>query len=181
MKATGIVRKIDELGRIVIPKEIRKNLRIREGDSIEIFIDSNDEIVLKKYSQMLDLTDVAKICVETIYSITGKNCIITDKDSVIAISGNNRKQYIDKQISENIQSVMDDRSVWQKQNEAIDIIRDDDFEYGIQLISPIIVEGDAIGSLIIFSDNKNKDLKITETDIKIIQMTSLFISKQFEI
>ena len=98
MKTTGVVRRIDDLGRIVIPKEIRRNLRIRDGESLEIFVE-DEMIALKKYSSMNDLNDICKDLVNTINQVLLKNVLITDRDSVIAISGNNKNAYFKKNIS----------------------------------------------------------------------------------
>ena len=98
MKATGVVRRIDDLGRIVIPKEIRRNLRIRDGESLEIFVDG-DNIVLKKYSIMKNIDEYASNLVDSLYSLVKKSVVITDCDSVIACSGN-VKGLLNKSISD---------------------------------------------------------------------------------
>ena len=96
MKATGVVRRIDDLGRIVIPKEIRKVLRIKEGDPIEIFTGREGEVIIKKYSPIGELSEFATDYAETLAKTTGHIACITDKDSVIAVSGGARKEYLYK-------------------------------------------------------------------------------------
>ncbi len=98
MKATGVVRRIDELGRIVIPKELRKNLRINEGENIEIYMDDNENIILKKFSSLKKISDLAFYVVNSINQITKLNCLIFDSDSVVAYSGVKKKYYLDKNI-----------------------------------------------------------------------------------
>ena len=98
MKATGVVRRIDDLGRVVIPKEIRKVLRIKEGDPLEIFTDQNGEVVLKKYSPIGELSEFAQDYAETISKTTGHIDCITDKDTVIAVSGGSKKDFLEKNL-----------------------------------------------------------------------------------
>src|SRR5690625_4657794 len=109
MRATGIVRRIDELGRVVIPKEIRRTLRIREGDPLEIFTEREGNIILKKYSPIGELNQYATQFSEALSRSLGKLCVICDKDVVIAASGGNKKEYIEKPISKDIQEVIEDR------------------------------------------------------------------------
>ena len=94
MKATGVVRRIDDLGRVVIPKEIRKTLRIKEGDPLEIFTDREGQIILKKYSPIGELTEFATEYAETLSKTTGHIACITDKDNVIAVSGISKKEFL---------------------------------------------------------------------------------------
>ena len=96
LKATGVVRRIDDLGRIVIPKEIRKTLRIREGDPLEIFTDKEGEIILKKYSPIGELSEFATQYAETLAKTTGHIACITDKDTIIAVAGAPKKEYLEK-------------------------------------------------------------------------------------
>ena len=105
MKTTGVVRRIDDLGRIVIPKEIRRTLRIHDGESLEIFVD-NEIITLKKYSSLNELANVSKILVESINKEINKDIIITDRDNVIAASGVNKKKYMGKNISSYLENVI---------------------------------------------------------------------------
>ena len=94
MKATGIVRRIDDLGRVVIPKEIRRTLRIREGDPLEIFVDHDGEVILKKYSPIGELGDFAQEYADSLFEATGHIAIITDRDQIIAIAGASKKRFL---------------------------------------------------------------------------------------
>ena len=110
MKATGIVRRIDDLGRVVIPKEIRRTLRIREGDPLEIFVDSDGEVILKKYSPISELSDFAKEYAEALYDSLGSSVLISDRDAVITLAGGSKKEYFNKNISELIEKQMGERT-----------------------------------------------------------------------
>ena len=112
MKATGVVRRIDDLGRIVIPKEIRKVLRIKEGDPIEIFTGREGEVILKKYSPIGELNEFASQYAETLAKTTGHIACITDKDTIIAVAGAPKKEYLEKSISSEIERLIEDRVTW---------------------------------------------------------------------
>ncbi len=180
MKATGIVRKIDELGRVVIPKEIRKGLRIREGDPLEIYTEKNGEIILKKYAPMGDLLEIATQYAETLNSTTDFVACITDKESVIAVAGTSKFDYLNKDISKHVIKVMEDRATWySKEDDRIQITKDDkDLKYTAQIIAPIISDADAIGSVILFSFDTGK--KITSVEVKLVQTAASFLGKQME-
>ena len=109
MKATGIVRRIDDLGRVVIPKEIRRTLRIREGDPLEIFVDRDGEVILKKYSPISELGDFAKEYAEALYDSLGNPVLICDRDTYIAVAGGSKKEYLNKSVSELVEKMMEDR------------------------------------------------------------------------
>lgn len=176
MKATGVVRRIDELGRIVIPKEIRKTLRIREGENLEIFIDDKENIVLKKYSPMDKMEDFAQNFTDTINALLKHNIIITDNDSIIAVSGKLKKKYINKSISSNLQTVLSKRDKkLENHNSRIKIIEEEELE-GTYAISPIISNGDILGLVIIFDD----EALIGEADFQVCQIVSNFLGKHLE-
>ena len=109
MKATGIVRRIDDLGRVVIPKEIRRTLRIREGDPLEIFVDREGEVILKKYSPIGELSDFAQEYAESLQQSTGHIAIITDRDAVVAIAGAPKKQWLGREVTPEIERAMNNR------------------------------------------------------------------------
>ncbi|WGI63321.1 stage V sporulation T C-terminal domain-containing protein [Escherichia coli] len=110
MKATGIVRRIDDLGRVVIPKEIRRTLRIREGDPLEIFVDRDGEVILKKYSPISELGDFAKEYADALFDSLGHSILICDRDTYIAVSGSSKKEYLNKSISDLLERTMDQRN-----------------------------------------------------------------------
>lgn len=173
MKSTGVLRRIDDLGRIVIPKEIRKNLKIRDGESLEIFI-NGDAVILKKYSYMSDLYNVAQSCSDAIYDVINKNIIITDRDKIIAASGPLKKKYIGKSISDFIQSTIDKRSNVVENKNNIEIIDgiNEELKY---VSSSVVANGDSVGSVIILSD---KD--ITEFEEKSSNFIAKFLGKHLE-
>lgn len=184
MKATGVVRRIDDLGRIVIPKEIRKVLRIKEGDPIEIFTGREGEVILKKYSPIGELSEFASDYAETLAKTTGHIACITDKDSVIAVSGGARKEYLEQSISKELEQLMDDKEIYtsNKNNDiSLPITKNDNQErkFNSQVIYPIISQGDVIGSVILLSKEQNK--KMNETEVKVAQSAAGFLSSQMEI
>jgi len=176
MKATGVVRRIDELGRIVIPKEIRKTLRIHEGENVEIYIDDKENIVLKKYSLMKKLGDFAQSFTDSIYSFLNKTIIITDTDHIIAVSGELKKDYLNADISDDLlSSIIRRDNILEKHFKPMKIKSSEEIECAYAMNS-IICHGDAVGLVIILS---KKD-KITEIDEKIVQIASQFLSKYLE-
>ncbi|NLY77893.1 MAG: stage V sporulation protein T [Tissierellia bacterium] len=182
MKATGIVRRIDDLGRVVIPKEIRRTLRIREGDPLEIFTDREGEVILKKYSPIGELNEFANEYCEALYETTKHIAIITDRDHIIAIAGGSKKEYLDKRISPELEKIMESRSIYisGEQNKPIRIFYEDEDpeEYTAQVVSPIVMQGDPIGSVVLLS--KEADATIGETEIKLLETAAGFLSKQME-
>jgi len=174
MKTTGVVRRIDDLGRIVIPKEIRRTLRIHDGESLEIFVD-NEIITLKKYSSLNELANVSKILVESINKEVNKNIFITDRDTVIAVSGNNKKKYINKNISSHLEQVINDRKrvhVVGSKVEFVDKI-EEECSY---VIYPIIANGDAVGAVVIMSDDEDID----DSEEKLVKIVAEFLGKHVE-
>jgi len=176
MKATGVVRRIDELGRIVIPKEIRKTLRIHEGENVEIYIDDNENIVLKKYSLMKKLGDFAQNFTDSIYSFLKHTIIITDTDHIIAVSGDLKKEYLNSNISDTLlTSIQRRENILEKHEKILKIKSDKDIECTYALNS-IVCHGDAVGLVIILSQTD----KITEIEEKIAQIAAQFLSKYLE-
>lgn len=183
MKATGVVRRIDDLGRIVIPKEIRKTLRIREGDPLEIFTDKEGEIILKKYSPIGELSEFATQYAETLARTTGHIACISDKDTIIAVSGASKREYLEKSISPEIEKIMEDKSVWASMNKDekhVPVLLTDTEEnkYTSQVIYPIIAEGDTIGTVMLLSVQPN--MKMNEVEMKVVQSAAGFLGKQME-
>lgn len=176
MKATGVVRRIDELGRIVIPKEIRKTLRIREGENLEIFTDSSDQIILKKFSYMNKIEDFAQHFTDSIYSFTKKNVIITNTDTIVAASGPMKKTYINKPISESLEFFITRREeLLEKYKKKIEIVDGESVE-ATYVVSSIVSNGDVAGLVILFST----DDKVDENEEKIVKIATSFLSKHLE-
>ena len=158
MKATGIVRRIDDLGRVVIPKEIRRTLRIKEGDPLEIFTDREGEIILKKYSPIGELSAFAREYAEALAATSGHSVCITDRDQVVAAAGNNRKEYAGKAISRQLENLIQNRDqllVSQNRQNCIAVTVEENEGATSEAISPILSEGDAIGAVILL----NKDTR----------------------
>lgn len=176
MKATGVVRRIDDLGRIVIPKEIRKNLRIKNGENLEIFIDEKDNIILRKYSQIDKLKDIAKEVVEAIQLITKKTAIITNTDTFIAISGSLKKEYQDEPLSGQIIKGMHNRKDIFHPEEALIEMSEEKKETTSYIFCPIIASGDVIGSIMLLS----KKEKVTESDLQTAKIVANFLAKHIE-
>ena len=180
MKATGIVRRIDDLGRIVIPKEIRRTLRIREGDPLEIYTDREGQIILKKYSPIGELGQFAKQYAESLAQTTGHIVCIVDKDQVIAVAGGVKKDLISKPISKDLEELINERSSLIADGDSKEFrkITAEDEDYTFEVISPIISEGDAIGAVIMLT-KEMKD-KFGELEIKLAASASGFLGKQME-
>ena len=182
MKATGIVRRIDELGRIVIPKEIRRTLRIREGDPLEIFTDREGEVILKKYSPIGELGDFAKEYAEALHQSSGHIAAICDKDTVIAVSGGGRKELMDKPIHNDLESLMQERGrVLMNAGDVrmIDVTADDGMTpYYSQVIVPILAAGDAIGAVLLLS--RDPQSHMGDTERKVCETAAYFMGKQME-
>ncbi len=184
MKATGVVRRIDDLGRVVIPKEIRRTLRIKEGDPLEIFTDREGQVILKKYSPIGELSEFAVGYAETLSKTTGHIACITDKDSIIAVSGGSKKEFLEKDISKELEQLMDDKEVYTSKDNSdisIPITKDDNQErkYNSQVVYPIISNGDTIGTVILLS--KEASTKMNETEKKVAQSAATFLGSQMEI
>ncbi len=180
MKATGIVRRIDDLGRIVVPKEIRRTLRIREGDPLEIFTDSNGCVILKKYSPIGELRTFAKEYAESLSQTSGHIACIVDKEQIIAISGAPKKDFLEKQISNELEKAINDRSSINAQRNDSKFVpimeNENEKSYNNELIIPIISEGDALGAVIFLSNDK----KMGEVENKLAQSAAGFLGKQME-
>ncbi len=181
MKATGIVRRIDDLGRVVIPKEIRRTLRLREGTPLEIFTDREGEIILKKYSPMVELTAFAGQYAESLAQASGLMVCITDRDQVIAVAGGSKKDLLQKSISKALEHVINEREtvVAQKDDKQFIQVTDDEIE-GVtaEVISPIICEGDAIGAVAVLS--REPRAKMGDTEIKLVSTATGFLGRQME-
>ena len=181
MKATGIVRRIDDLGRVVIPKEIRRTLRLREGTPLEIFTDREGEIILKKYSPMMELNAFASQYADAMAQSTGLMVCITDRDQVIAASGGAKKEYLQKPISRQLEHVIQERMTVQagKDDRAYTPVASEEPE-GVtpQGIAPIICEGDAIGSVIIMS--KEPRARFTDAEVRLAPTAAGFLGRQME-
>ncbi len=183
MKATGIVRRIDDLGRVVIPKEIRRTLRIREGDPLEIFTDKEGEVILKKYSPIGELSDFASQYADSLHKTSGHITCITDRDTIIAVSGASKKEFLEKPLSQDLERIIEEKTtlvVKSPDEKSISIIADEssDRKYTSQVVSPIISEGDPIGAVLLLSMDPNA--RMGEVEAKLAQSAAGFLGKQME-
>jgi len=186
VKATGIVRRIDDLGRIVIPKEIRRTLRIREGDPLEIYVDREGEVILKKYSPVSELGDFAKQYADSLYEAIGHIILIADKDNIVAVAGSAKKEFIKKPLGTVVEKVMEDRKALllnnlnEGKNSTGCIIEGDDEDevckFSCEVLAPILVEGSAIGTVIICS--KQSGVQMGEMEVKLAETAAGFLAKQ---
>ncbi len=181
MKATGIVRRIDDLGRVVIPKEIRRTLRIREGDPLEIFTDREGEVILKKYSPIGELSAFAKQYAESLSQTMGCLVCVCDMDQVVAAAGGGRKEIQEKYISKDLQKELEDRNsilAAKGDKKYIKVVGDQSEDYGYQVITPIICEGDVIGGVVLLSREDKK--KFGNLEQKMAGCAAAFLGRQME-
>ena len=174
MSTTGIIRRIDELGRIVIPKEIRKNLRIKNGDNLEILVDG-ENITLKKYSQIENLENIANMYAESFYQVLKYNVIVTDTDKIVAVGGNLKKKYLNNGISEEIERMIERRDNFVERKKKNIKISPGSQEFGYYTVATIINNGDSIGSVIILS----LDTPMLEQEEKLGSILSNILSNYF--
>ena len=178
MKATGIVRRIDDLGRVVIPKEIRRTMRIREGDPLEIFTDKDGEVIFKKYSPMNELSDFAVQMCDTLGKTSGYPTAITDRDNIIAVCGAPKRDLLGKQISGELEGVMNGRQIFQYQPGGQRVVLSGSTDkYSALIAAPVLTEGDVMGCVIFFGE---EDKATTETEYKLAQTVAGFLGKQME-
>lgn len=181
MKATGIVRRIDDLGRVVVPKEIRRTLRIREGDPMEIFTNRDGEIILKKYSPIGEIDGFAKQYAESLAQVSGYKILISDRDQIIAVAGGAKKEMIGKSISPQLEKLINERDNLTTEGgieKSIPVVEGENAPEAGQVIYPIICEGDIIGSVIIMSKDEKQDVSITEQ--KLAGVAAAFLGRQME-
>ena len=188
MKATGIVRRIDDLGRVVIPKEIRRTMRIREGDPLEIYTDREGEVIFKKYSPISELVDFAGQYAESLYKTCGFPVAVCDRDSVVAAAGIPKKEYLDRKISRGTDLLIEGRNLYAVQSgtDGDRIPLTDDERNGMYLVCamPIFTEGDVIGCVAAIASDETFRARTEkaelETEIKLIRTAAAFLGRQLE-
>ena len=184
MKATGIVRRIDDLGRVVIPKEIRRTMRIREGDPLEIYTDREGEVIFKKYSPIGELASFAAQYAETLHKTCSLSVVICDRDAVIAAAGVPKKDYNERRISSELESVIESRNlyVWKDGAAKIPAVADDSAHF-VSCAMPIMAEGDIIGcvaSLSLMSEDRPAQQGSADIESKLVLTAAGFLGKQLE-
>ena len=180
MKATGIVRRIDDLGRVVIPKEIRRTMRIREGDPLEIYTDREGEVIFKKYSPIGELMDFAASYADTLYKTCNIPVAVCDKDIVIACAGISKKEFLEKKISHALESVIEGRSFYTAGKQDV-FLTEDTSTHFVSCAMPIFAEGDVIGCVVAVGNTENKSEYLgSDTEQRLIQTAAGFLGRQLE-
>ena len=183
MKATGIVRRIDDLGRVVIPKEIRRTMRIREGDPLEIYTDREGEVIFKKYSPMGELRAFAAEYADTLQKTSGMPIFICDRDEIIAVSGASKREYLEHKISSKLEDIIESRALYLREEarEMIEITKDSASHFA-NCVMPIISSGDVIGAVLTgWQFDMSMEDKIDDSiETKLIQTAGIFLGKQME-
>ena len=179
MKATGIVRRVDDLGRIVIPKEIRRTLRIREGDPLEIYTEKDGGVIFRKYSPMGDLQEFATQMCDSISSSTGKVPAVADRDSIIALAGIPRKELLDRSNSPELDKLMEQRRNYCYQAGEPRMMPCAGAEkYHLGAAAPILSQGDLMGCVMLLLQEDDQALQ--ESDLQLAQTAAAFLGKQME-
>ena len=179
MKATGIVRRIDDLGRVVIPKEIRRTMRIREGDPLEIYTSRDGEVIFKKYSLLGGMDDFAGQLCETMHRSTGSICAVTDRDTVISVAGGGKRELLGKHITPELERVMENRRIYQYTGEGNAMaVSDNSDKLLVQVAAPILSEGDLLG-LVLFVGTAESAVT-GETEYKMAQTIAAFLGRHME-
>ena len=176
MKATGIVRRIDDLGRVVIPKEIRRVLRIREGDPLEIYTERDGEVIFKKYSPMGELSAFAGQICESLHKTAGVAAAICDRDAIIAAAGSGRRELMEKRVSPELEQIMENRGVFTAGEETVCAAAEVP-ESRIAVAAPILAAGDVMGCVLLLADGQDA---AGETELKLAQTVASFLGKQME-
>lgn len=176
MKATGIVRRIDDLGRVVIPKEIRRTMRIREGDPLEIYTDAGGEVIFKKYSPIGELSTFASQYADALLKGTQLAVVICDRDRCVAAAGLPKREVLERRNSVALEDIMQSRRFFTARGEQINAL--DGVDRRICVAAPIISAGDVTGAVALLSTESAETP--TETDIKLVQVAAGFLGKQME-
>ena len=176
MKATGIVRRIDDLGRVVIPKEIRRTMRIREGDPLEIFTNNNGEVIFKKYSPMGEMASFAFDFAASLADGTELTVCICDRDRCIAVGGGVKKDLLEKTISSQLEKICEERKIFQNQNNDVKAFENAD--QTLLAAAPIVASGDIVGCVVLLANDQQNT--VDEHDVKLIEIAAKFLSARSE-
>ena len=177
MKATGIVRRIDDLGRVVIPKEIRRTLRIREGDPLEIFTDNGGEVIFKKYSPMGEMVSFASDFAAALAAGSQLSVIICDRDHCVAVGGASKKDLLEKPITPELEKITENRRVFEnKGDEAIFAVEGSNRKICVAV--PIIAAGDITGTVVLLENEEAATA--TDSDIRLAEVAARFLASRTE-
>ncbi len=178
MKATGIVRRIDDLGRVVIPKEIRRTMRIREGDPLEIYTNSDGEVIFKKYSPINEMSRSAGSAADVIHTLGGTPAVIFDRDHVVAVSGMQRREYAERRISPALEELLERRKSWLYDGDGKPILPVEGVQKNALAIAPIIASGDIAGAVCFMAGDTPS--KGTQLQLTLAQTAAMFLARQLE-
>ena len=179
MKATGIVRRIDDLGRVVIPKEIRRTLRIREGDPLEIYTATDGEVIFKKYSPVGELSEFAAQYADVLSRVSAMPTLVCDRDHVIAAAGISKREYLERRITPTLENYMENRRSYSAHVNSVDEIQPvEGVDHAAAIIYPIIAAGDVTGAVVMLKDERVQTP--SDTEIKLAQTAAAFFGKQME-
>ena len=178
MKATGIVRRIDDLGRVVIPKELRRTMRLREGAPLEIFTEKDGELIFKKYSPIGELSDFAADLCESLRRASERAAAICDRDSVIAVAGTARRELAGKAVSEELGALMEGRAFYRRAagGSAVPVCEGNG-SLSAEIAAPILCEGDVIGAVLFLAQ---EGANCSESEEKLARAAALFLGRQME-
>ena len=178
MKATGIVRRIDDLGRVVIPKEIRRTMRIREGDPLEIYTDTDGQVIFKKYSPLGELSEFAAQICDALHKTTGSIAVVCDRDAVIAVAGAGKRELLGKPVSDQLEKLMTERSVYHFGGMgAMPPVCQDNANFTAAVAAPVLCEGDVLGAVLFVTDQGRL---AGDTECKLAQTVAAFLGKNME-
>ncbi len=182
MKATGIVRRIDDLGRVVIPKEIRRTMRIREGDPLEIYTDRDGEVIFKKYSPIGELHGFAAEYADTLQKTAGMPIFVCDRDAIICVSGASKREYSERKISHSLEEIIESRALYVRSSGKETIPLTEDGSHYVSCAMPIISEGDLVGCILsAWQYDFPEGEKLADgIESKLIQTAGIFLGKQME-
>ena len=178
MKATGIVRRIDDLGRVVIPKELRRTMRLREGAPLEIFTDKDGELIFKKYSPIGELTDFAADLCDALRKASEATAAVCDRDSVIAAAGAAKKEVLGKPLGAALEGILDKRALYRHEGAETLPLGEEAGRHSVGVAAPILCEGDVVGGVLFFEPGGAKSCG--ETELRLAQAAAHFLGRQME-
>lgn len=179
MKATGIVRRIDDLGRVVIPKEIRRTLHIKESDPLEIFTDRDGAVIFKKYSPMGELGDFAGQICHALNKTTGQTVAICDRDAIVSTAGSGSRSIAEKPISRELELTLNARTLYHAPIDAPGLMPTSTAsDFRVEIAAPILSEGDILGGVLFLGQGAQK--QTTDVETKLAQTVALFLGKHME-
>ena len=178
MKATGIVRRIDDLGRVVIPKEIRRTMRIREGDPLDIYTTKEGEVIFKKYSLMGDMDDLANQFCDALSKNVSSIVAVTDRDTIISVAGGGKRELLEKRISSELERILEDRRLYLGSDAAPISAAEGNDKYTVYLAAPILSQGDVMGSVLFITDTASQTAG--ETERALAETAAIFLGRHME-